>query len=184
MRSRRLRPDPTFKLPDDRQIGYELNEPNPTAKDKRSYWRSLLPRARRAPHRQRDLRRDGQLRPEHEPPDRAPRLQPLRQPRVRRPDGGDRRQEARDHPRRQGQERADHQRRDPRWSRVDHHGRQRSGAPGERAQRARQRAEDRLAAGAAQGRVGLRDRSHARHGRDREDPPVVRPRHRSSSSSS
>ena len=32
--------DPTFKVPDDRQIGFELNEPNPDAKDKRPYWRT------------------------------------------------------------------------------------------------------------------------------------------------
>lgn len=32
--------DPSFKLPDDRQIGYELNEAAPEAKDDRSYWRS------------------------------------------------------------------------------------------------------------------------------------------------
>jgi preprotein translocase subunit SecD len=32
--------DPSFKLPDDRQIGYELNEAAPDAKDDRSYWRS------------------------------------------------------------------------------------------------------------------------------------------------
>ncbi len=33
--------DPTnFKLPDDRQIGYEVNEPNPEAKDRRSTWRT------------------------------------------------------------------------------------------------------------------------------------------------
>ncbi|MBA3458369.1 MAG: protein translocase subunit SecD [Deltaproteobacteria bacterium] len=32
--------DPAFKLPDDRQISYEYNEPAPEAKDKRPYWRS------------------------------------------------------------------------------------------------------------------------------------------------
>lgn len=33
--------DPTrFKVPDDRQIGYELNEPFPEAKDRRPYWRT------------------------------------------------------------------------------------------------------------------------------------------------
>ena len=32
--------DPQFKLPDDKQIGYELNEANPDAKDKRGYWRT------------------------------------------------------------------------------------------------------------------------------------------------
>lgn len=32
--------DPTFKLPDDRQIGYEFNEPTPEAKDRRNFWRT------------------------------------------------------------------------------------------------------------------------------------------------
>jgi len=32
--------DPSFKIPDDHQIGYELNEPSPEAKDKRTYWRT------------------------------------------------------------------------------------------------------------------------------------------------
>lgn len=32
--------DPSFKLPDDRQLGYELNEPQPEAKDPRPFWRS------------------------------------------------------------------------------------------------------------------------------------------------
>ncbi len=32
--------DPSFKLPDDRQVGFELNEAAPGAKDDRSYWRS------------------------------------------------------------------------------------------------------------------------------------------------
>ena len=32
--------DPTFKLPDDRQIGFEFNEPTPEAKDKRNFWRT------------------------------------------------------------------------------------------------------------------------------------------------
>ena len=32
--------DPSFKLPDDRQIGYELIEPQADAKDKRPFWRS------------------------------------------------------------------------------------------------------------------------------------------------
>jgi len=35
--------DPThFKLPDDRQIGYQLNEPDPDAKDQRPYWRTYF----------------------------------------------------------------------------------------------------------------------------------------------
>lgn len=34
--------DPTFKVPDDRQIGYELNEPQPEAKDQRKYWRTYF----------------------------------------------------------------------------------------------------------------------------------------------
>ncbi|HET7502903.1 MAG TPA: protein translocase subunit SecD [Kofleriaceae bacterium] len=32
--------DPSFKLPDDHQIGFEPVEPEPTAKDQRTYWRS------------------------------------------------------------------------------------------------------------------------------------------------
>ncbi|HVK83460.1 MAG TPA: protein translocase subunit SecD [Kofleriaceae bacterium] len=32
--------DPKFKVPDDRQIGYEENEPPPQAKDKRVFWRT------------------------------------------------------------------------------------------------------------------------------------------------
>ena len=32
--------DPTFKVPDDKQIGFEFNEPTPEAKDKRNYWRT------------------------------------------------------------------------------------------------------------------------------------------------
>ncbi len=32
--------DPKFKVPDDRQISFELNEANPDAKDKRGYWRT------------------------------------------------------------------------------------------------------------------------------------------------
>ncbi len=32
--------NPEFKLPDDKQIGFELNEPSPDAKDKRAYWRT------------------------------------------------------------------------------------------------------------------------------------------------
>ena len=32
--------DPTLKVPEDRQMGYELNEAAPDAKDKRAYWRS------------------------------------------------------------------------------------------------------------------------------------------------
>ncbi|MBA3454311.1 MAG: protein translocase subunit SecD [Deltaproteobacteria bacterium] len=32
--------DPAFKIPDDRQLGYELNEAAPAAKDTRSFWRS------------------------------------------------------------------------------------------------------------------------------------------------
>lgn len=32
--------DPTFKVPDDKQIGFELNEPSPDAKDQRTYWRT------------------------------------------------------------------------------------------------------------------------------------------------
>jgi preprotein translocase subunit SecD len=32
--------DPSFKLPDDHQIGFEPLEPDPTAKDRRTYWRS------------------------------------------------------------------------------------------------------------------------------------------------
>jgi len=32
--------DPSFKVPDDHQIGFELNEPSPEAKDKRPYWRT------------------------------------------------------------------------------------------------------------------------------------------------
>ncbi len=32
--------DPSFKVPDDRQVAFELNEANPDAKDKRSYWRT------------------------------------------------------------------------------------------------------------------------------------------------
>ncbi len=32
--------DPSFKVPDDRQIGFELNEPAPDAKDQRTYWRT------------------------------------------------------------------------------------------------------------------------------------------------
>jgi preprotein translocase subunit SecD len=32
--------DPSFKLPDDHQIGFEPVEPDPTAKDQRTYWRS------------------------------------------------------------------------------------------------------------------------------------------------
>jgi preprotein translocase subunit SecD len=32
--------NPEFKLPDDKQIGYELNEASPDAKDKRGYWRT------------------------------------------------------------------------------------------------------------------------------------------------
>ncbi len=35
-----VKADPSFKVPDDRQLGYELNEAAPAAKDKRSYWRS------------------------------------------------------------------------------------------------------------------------------------------------
>ncbi len=34
--------DPSFKVPDDKQIGFELNEPSPDAKDKRSYWRTYF----------------------------------------------------------------------------------------------------------------------------------------------
>jgi preprotein translocase subunit SecD len=32
--------DPTFKIPDDHQIGYEPVEPDPTAKERRTYWRT------------------------------------------------------------------------------------------------------------------------------------------------
>ena len=32
--------DPKFKIPDDRQIGYELNEPRADAKDQRAFWRT------------------------------------------------------------------------------------------------------------------------------------------------
>jgi preprotein translocase subunit SecD len=32
--------DPKFKVPDDHQIGYELEEPQPDAKDQRKYWRT------------------------------------------------------------------------------------------------------------------------------------------------
>jgi preprotein translocase subunit SecD len=32
--------DPTFKVPDDKQIGFEFNEPTPEAKDKRNFWRT------------------------------------------------------------------------------------------------------------------------------------------------
>ncbi len=32
--------NPEFKLPDDKQIGFELNEASPDAKDRRSYWRT------------------------------------------------------------------------------------------------------------------------------------------------
>ncbi len=32
--------NPEFKLPDDKQIGFELNEPSADAKDKRPYWRT------------------------------------------------------------------------------------------------------------------------------------------------
>lgn len=32
--------DPSFKIPDDRQIGYELVEPREDAKDQRSFWRT------------------------------------------------------------------------------------------------------------------------------------------------
>ena len=32
--------NPEFKLPDDKQIGFELNEASPDAKDKRTYWRT------------------------------------------------------------------------------------------------------------------------------------------------
>jgi preprotein translocase subunit SecD len=32
--------NPEFKLPDDKQIGFELNEPTPDAKDQRPYWRT------------------------------------------------------------------------------------------------------------------------------------------------
>jgi len=34
--------DPSFKIPEDRQMGYELNEAAAEAKDKRSYWRSYF----------------------------------------------------------------------------------------------------------------------------------------------
>lgn len=32
--------DPSFKIPDDHQIGFEPQEPDPTAKDQRTYWRT------------------------------------------------------------------------------------------------------------------------------------------------
>lgn len=32
--------DPTFKVPSDKQIGFEFNEPTAEAKDKRNYWRT------------------------------------------------------------------------------------------------------------------------------------------------
>ena len=32
--------NPEFKLPDDKQVGFELNEASPDAKDKRGYWRT------------------------------------------------------------------------------------------------------------------------------------------------
>ncbi len=32
--------DPSFRIPDDRQIGYERNEPDPTANDRRPFWRT------------------------------------------------------------------------------------------------------------------------------------------------
>ena len=78
--------DPTFKVPDDHQIGFEPIEPQPDAKDQRTYWRTY--------YLERAVRLTGsaisnamrQLRSEHEPPDRAARLQPLRRPRVRRRD--------------------------------------------------------------------------------------------------
>ena len=100
-------------------------EPQPDAKDQRTYWRTYyLDRAVRLTGSA-ISNAMGSYDPEHEPPDRPARLQPLRRPRVRRSHRADRRQEARDDPRRQGQERADHQRRDPRRPRLDHDGRQR-----------------------------------------------------------
>jgi len=34
--------DPSFKVPDQKQIGFEFNEANPEAKDKRPYWRTYF----------------------------------------------------------------------------------------------------------------------------------------------
>lgn len=34
--------DPSFKVPDDRQIGYELNDPAPEVKDQRTFWRTYF----------------------------------------------------------------------------------------------------------------------------------------------
>jgi preprotein translocase subunit SecD len=34
--------DPTFKVPDDRQLGFEMLDPQPNAKDKRTFWRTYF----------------------------------------------------------------------------------------------------------------------------------------------
>ena len=139
----------------------------------------LLPRARRPADRLGDLERVRQLRSEHEPPDVLLDFNRFGSRVFGDVTDADRRHEVRDDPRRQGQVRADHQRRDPRWSRGDHHGRRRrrasrsasatSSSPCSRRARCRRRsARSRREQG----------RPVARRGRDRQDAPVVRDRHR------